>query len=76
RLAMMELGSLKGRHPLLEDIKKKAVILGRVNFGTPPNDENMKSLSTKLQGKYGTVLDMANLNILILVRRLNGQSST
>ncbi|RZC76742.1 hypothetical protein C5167_000845 [Papaver somniferum] len=41
---VVELGSLKGRHPLLEDVKKKAVALGHVNFSTPPNDENYEVL--------------------------------
>ncbi|RZC91951.1 hypothetical protein C5167_021665 [Papaver somniferum] len=75
---VVELGSLKGRHPLLEDVKKKEVALGHVNFSTPPNDENYEVLIDekidRIMELY--VLEMENLDILSPVRRLNGQSNT
>ncbi|RZC78128.1 hypothetical protein C5167_002486 [Papaver somniferum] len=74
----VELGSLKGRHPLMEDVKKKAVALGHVNFSTPPNDENYEVLIDENTDSNMElyVLEMENLDILIPVRRLNGQSNT
>ncbi|RZC60835.1 hypothetical protein C5167_022610 [Papaver somniferum] len=37
-------GHGRGRHTSLEDVKKMAVALGRVNFSTPPNYENYEVL--------------------------------
>ncbi|KAI3891246.1 hypothetical protein MKW98_007551 [Papaver atlanticum] len=63
---------------VLRNLRKKAVALGRVDFSTSPNDENYEyevvidELSMDI---WNYVLDMEHLEILILAKRLNGQSN-
>ncbi|KAI3936236.1 hypothetical protein MKW98_026416 [Papaver atlanticum] len=54
---------------LLRNLKNKAV--GRVNFSTPPNDENYEVLIDEIID-----IHMEQLKVLIPARRLNGQSNT
>ncbi|RZC53012.1 hypothetical protein C5167_011872 [Papaver somniferum] len=58
--------------------KKEAVALGHVNFSTPPNDGGYEVLIDENTDSNMElyVLEMENLDILIPVRQLNGQSNT